>query len=53
MTATTDIVQKLWGLCNVLRDDGVTYLQYLTELTYLLFLKMTQEREQEHVLPQE
>ena len=53
MTATTDIVQKLWGLCNVLRDDGVTYFQYLTELTYLLFWKMMQEREQEHVLPQE
>jgi type I restriction enzyme M protein len=43
MTATTDIVQKLWNLCNVLRDDGVTYLQYVTELTYLLFLKMMQE----------
>jgi type I restriction enzyme M protein len=43
MTATTDIVQKLWNLCNVLRDDGVTYLQYVTELTYLLFLKMMEE----------
>ena len=53
MTATTDIVQKLWGLCNVLRDDGVTYLQYVTELTYLLFLKMMQEKNQESLLPEE
>ncbi|MFO5492062.1 MAG: type I restriction-modification system subunit M N-terminal domain-containing protein [Cuspidothrix sp.] len=43
MAATSDIVQKLWKLCDVLRDDGVTYLQYVTELTYLLFLKMAQE----------
>lgn len=38
-----DIVQKLWALCNVLRDDGITYHQYVNELTYLLFLKMAQE----------
>ncbi len=37
---THDIVAKLWNLCNVLKDDGVTYHQYVTELTYLLFLKM-------------
>lgn len=43
MPATSDIVQKLWNLCNILRGDGVTYLQYVTELTYLLFLKMMQE----------
>jgi type I restriction enzyme M protein len=43
MTSTTDIVAKLWGLCNVLRDDGVTYNEYVTELTYLLFLKMMAE----------
>src|SRR5690606_4735707 len=43
MTTTTDIVAKLWGLCNVLRDDGVTYNEYVTELTYLLFLKMLAE----------
>jgi type I restriction enzyme M protein len=52
MTATTDIVQKLWNLCHVLRDDGITYLQYVTELTYLLFLKMMQETEQETQLPE-
>ncbi len=43
MTTTHDIVQKLWSLCNVLRDDGITYHQYVTELTYLLFLKMAEE----------
>lgn len=51
MSATTDIVQKLWSLCNVLRDDGITYLQYVTELTYLLFLKMAEETETESKLP--
>ena len=40
---TNEIVQKLWSLCNVLRDDGITYHAYVTELTYLLFLKMAQE----------
>lgn len=43
MTTTHDIVQKLWRLCDVLRDDGITYHQYVTELTWLLFLKMEQE----------
>ena len=42
-TLTTDIVTKLWNLCNVLKDDGVTYHQYVTELTYLLFIKMAKE----------
>lgn len=42
-----DIVQKLWNLCNVLRDDGITYHQYVTELTYILFLKMMQETGEE------
>lgn len=48
---TTDIVAKLWNLCHVLRDDGVTYHQYVTELTYLLFLKMTKETGTEDKLP--
>ncbi|EKV02024.1 type I restriction-modification system methyltransferase subunit [Leptolyngbya sp. PCC 7375] len=52
MNATSDIVAKLWNLCHVLRDDGITYLQYVTELTYLLFLKMMQETDQEAVLPE-
>ena len=53
MNVTTDIVAKLWSLCNVLRDDGITYLQYVTELTYLLFLKMMQETGKEDILPEE
>ncbi len=52
MTTTTDIVAKLWGLCNVLRDDGVTYNEYVTELTYLLFLKMLEETKRENRLPE-
>ena len=47
MNTTTDIVQKLWSLCHVLRDDGITYHQYVTELTWLLFLKMMKETEKE------
>lgn len=48
---TTDIVAKLWNLCNVLKDDGVTYHQYVTELTYLLFLKMAKETGTQDQLP--
>jgi type I restriction enzyme M protein len=48
---TQHIVQKLWNLCNVLRDDGITYHQYVTELTYLLFLKMAKETDAETQLP--
>ncbi|MGF7184103.1 type I restriction enzyme M protein [Desulfitispora alkaliphila] len=48
-----EIVQKLWNLCNVLRDDGITYHQYVTELTYLLFLKMMKETENEKHIPEE
>src|SRR5262245_20120092 len=50
-TITTDIVARLWNLCNVLKDDGVTYHQYVTELTYLLFLKMAKETDTEGALP--
>lgn len=46
------IVQKLWNLCNVLRDDGITYHQYVTELTYLLFLKMMKEKDNEKDIPE-
>ena len=52
MTNTHDIVSKLWNLCHVLRDDGITYHEYVTELTFLLFLKMAQETEKEHHLPE-
>lgn len=48
-----EIVQRLWNECNVLRDDGVTYLDYLTELTYILFLKMSKEQGQEEQIPEQ
>src|SRR3977135_391078 len=38
------VVQKLWNYCNVLRDDGLSYGDYVEQLTYLLFLKMAHER---------
>lgn len=50
---TQEIVSKLWNLCNVLRDDGITYHQYVTELTYILFLKMAKETGAEDKLPTE
>ena len=40
----SDIVQKLWGFCHTLRHDGVDYGDYIEQLTYLLFLKMADER---------
>ena len=46
-----EIVAKLWNLCNVLRDDGITYHQYVTELTYILFLKMAKETGTDSALP--
>ncbi len=39
------LVKKLWSYCNVLRDDGLSYQDYLEQLTFLLFLKMSEERE--------
>ncbi|MDQ3364052.1 MAG: type I restriction-modification system subunit M [Myxococcota bacterium] len=47
MTQTSDIVAKLWNLCHVLRDGGISYHQYVTELTLLLFLKMAKETNKE------
>lgn len=38
------VVQRLWGYCNVLRDDGLSYPDYVEQLTYLLFLKMADEQ---------
>lgn len=40
------IVQKLWSYCNLLRDDGLSYGDYVEQLTYLLFLKMAHEQTQ-------
>lgn len=50
---TQEIVGKLWNLCNVLRDDGITYHQYVTELTYILFLKMADETGTDKNIPEE
>ena len=49
---TQEIVAKLWNLCNVLRDDGISYQQYVTELTYILFLKMSKETGSEENIPE-
>lgn len=40
----TDVVGKLWGFCHVLRHDGIDYGDYIEQLTYLLFIKMADER---------
>jgi type I restriction enzyme M protein len=40
---SSTIVQRLWNYCNVLRDDGMSYGDYVEQLTYLLFLKMDHE----------
>jgi type I restriction enzyme M protein len=41
----TDVVQQLWGFCHTLRHDGIDYGDYIEQLTYLLFLKMADERD--------
>lgn len=46
-----EIVAKLWRLSDVLRDDGITYHQYVTELTFILFLKMAKETGTETQIP--
>ena len=51
MNQSATIVQRLWNYCNVLRDDGMSYGDYLEQLTYLLFLKMDDERVRELGLP--
>ena len=48
--STSDIVQKLWNLCNVLKDDGINYSDYVTELVLLLFIKMEHESTQSGLL---
>lgn len=41
---STQLVQKLWNYCNILRDDGLSYGDYVEQLTFLLFLKMADEQ---------
>lgn len=48
---TENIVQKIWELCHVLRGDGVSYHEYVSELTYLLFLKIAEENKTENLIP--
>jgi len=48
--SNTEIVQKLWNLCDVLRDDGINYSDYVTELVLLLFIKMEHENTQSGVM---
>jgi type I restriction enzyme M protein len=43
MSSSSQLVQKLWNYCNILRDDGLSYGDYVEQLTYLLFLKMADE----------
>ena len=45
MSGSNQLVQKLWNFCNVLRDDGVSTIEYVEQLTFLLFLKMANERQ--------
>jgi len=51
MMNSDNIVQKIWNLCNVLRGDGISYREYISELTYLLFLKIAEETKTENLLP--
>jgi type I restriction enzyme M protein len=44
MTDSKQLVNKLWNYCNILRDDGLSYGDYVEQLTFLLFLKMDDER---------
>lgn len=46
MNATASIVSKVWSFCTTLRDDGVSYGDYLEQFTYLIFLKMADEYSQ-------
>ena len=44
MSHPQQLVQKLWNYCNILRDDGLSYGDYVEQLTFLLFLKMADEQ---------
>jgi type I restriction enzyme M protein len=51
-TSARQLVDKLWSFCNVLRDDGVGTIDYTDQLTYLLFLKMAEERAKNPLKPE-
>ncbi|MGH3901846.1 MAG: N-6 DNA methylase [Pseudonocardiaceae bacterium] len=53
MSDARRLVDKLWSYCNVLRDDGVSTIEYTEQLTYLLFLKMAHERETRKLRPEQ
>lgn len=44
MSKPTPLVQKFWNYCNILRDDGLSYGNYVEQLTFLLFLNMADEQ---------
>jgi type I restriction-modification system DNA methylase subunit len=44
MSNSSQLVQKLWNYCNILRDDGLSYGDYVEQLTFLLFLKMADKQ---------
>ncbi len=50
--ASGDLVKRIWGLCHILRGDGVSYHEYISELTYLLFLKIAEETDTDRALPE-
>lgn len=50
-TDAAALVRRLWHYCNVLRDDGLSYPDYVEQLTYLLFLKMSQEKGRKSPVP--
>ena len=51
MESTAVAAKRLWTLCNVLRDDGVTYHQYISELTLILFFKLANQLDIESDIP--
>ena len=56
MSTSNQIVSKLWSYCNILRDDGLSYPDYVEQLTYLIFLKMASEQPvsgRRHLIPKE
>lgn len=52
METAGDVVRRLWALCGVLRDDGVSYHEYMSELSTLLFLKLADELDVERYMPE-